>query len=378
MAEAEFPAKEEPAPPPARRRRWLRPVLLVLGPAVVLLGGIYVYATGGRFVSTENAYVKANKVQISAQISGPIVSVEVAENQHVAKDAVLFRVDPVPFQVALARATAQLDKVRSEVEALKATYRAKDAEVKLAQVNTGYAEREYRRWADLANREVASRMKYDEAKHNTDVARQQASMLTQDLARILAGLDGDPDIAIERHHAYLETKAERDRVALDIANTVVKAPFAGIASKTPERGQFVYAGGPAMSLVADRNVWIEANFKETELTHVRAGQPVVVTVETYPGRSWQGVVESIAQATGAEFAVLPPQNATGNWVKIVQRIPVRVAIRAQAEDPPLRAGMSTGVEIDTGYRRPMPEFLRSAAAWLDGRSAVPSAAAHGR
>jgi len=378
MAEPEFPADTPPPAPERPRRRWVRPVLLLAGPALVLIVGVYLYATGGRFVSTENAYVKANKVQISAQVSGPIIAVAVVENQHVDKDEVLFRIDPVPFQVALARADAQLEKVKADIEALKAGYRAKLAERQLAEVNIGYAENEYRRWSALAQSQAASRMKYDEAKHNIDVARQQAAMLGQDIARILASLDGDPDIPAERHHAYLEAKAERDRVALDLANTAVKAPFAGIASKKPELGQYAYAGGPAMSLVSDRNVWVEANFKETELTYVRPGQPVTVEVETYPGRVWPGVVDSIAQATGAEFAVLPPQNASGNWVKVVQRIPVRIAIRAAPDDPPLRAGMSTSVEIDTGHRRPMPDFVQSAAAWIDGRAAVPRAEAHGR
>lgn len=373
MAEAEFPADAPPPAPDKPRRRWLRPALLVLGPVLVLVVGLVVYATGGRYVSTEDAYVKATKVQISAQVSGPIIAVEVVENQHVDKDEVLFRIDPVPFQVALARTNAQLDKVRSDIEALKASYRTKQAELQLAQVNIGYAEKEYRRWSELAQNQNASRMKFDEVKHNIDVARQQSSVLTQDLARILANLDGDPDIAVERHHAYLEAKAERDRVALDLMYTVVKAPFAGIASKKPELGQYVNAGGPAMSLVADRDVWVEANFKETELTHVRPGQPVTVEVETYPGRAWEGVVDSISQATGAEFAVLPPQNATGNWVKVVQRIPVRIALRMTPEDPPLRAGMSTTVEIDTGHKRVVPGF-----AWLDRRSPVPSAEAHSR
>jgi membrane fusion protein, multidrug efflux system len=195
------------------------------------------------------------------------------------------------------------------------------------------------------------------------VARQRIAVLRQERAGLLADLDGDADIPVERHSAYLAAEAARERAALDLQHTVVHAPFDGVASRKPDLGDYVSAGTAAMSVVADQGVWIEANFKKTELTHVRPGQQAVIEVDPYPDRAWHGVVESISQATGAQFALLPPQNATGNWVKVVQRIPVRITIPRQEGDPALRAGMSVTAEVDTRHRRELPGVLESALTW---------------
>lgn len=356
------------APRPAPRRRWLRPFLLLLGPLVVAAVGGYLYTTGGRYVSTENAYVQADKVMIAAEVSGLITEVAVRENQRVTKGDVLFRIDGRPYRIALAEAKARLAGARDEIASLKASYRQKQEELALARTDLAFFKTEFERQSRLVASSAVSRAKFDAARHDLDVARQRIRITEQEMAQIRAQLAGDPDIAVERHPQYLTAQAAIERAALDLERTVVRAPFAGIASNTPQVGQQVIGNGPmsspVMSLVADTGIWIEANLKETDLTRIRPGQPVAIHVDTYPDHDWQGTVESLSQATGAEFSVIPPQNATGNWIKVVQRIPVRIAVETNGRDPALRAGMSTTVEIDTGHRRPLPGFVQAALSWL--------------
>ncbi len=367
-------ALAEPRPAsPERKRRWLRRVLLLLGPALVLVVAGYFYVTGGRYVDTDDAYVRADMVAVTAEVSGPIVQVDVRENEHVEPGQALFGLDEQPFKIALAQAAARLNKADNDVRALKASYRQKEQELELANKNVGYAEQEFERQAKLVKRDFASQAKYDEAQHNLDVAHQQVAVTEQELRGLLADLAGDPDIPVDQHPTYLEAKAARDQAALDLRHAVVRAPFAGVASQKPNLGDYVTAGRPVMSIVADQQVWVEANFKETDLTHVRPGQSATVQIDTYPDREWPATVESISQATGAQFSVLPAQNSSGNWVKVVQRIPVRIAIEAGPDDPPLRAGMSVVAEIDTGHQRELPGFARSVLAWA-GYVAEPGSA----
>lgn len=352
----------------AGRRLWLRRILLLAGPLLVAGVAGYLYLAGGRFVGTENAYVKADMVMIAAQVSGPVVEVTVTENQRVGHGDVLFRIDEVPYRIALREAEAELASVGNEIASLKASYVQKLEEEALARNDLDFVKREFARQSELLATLTTSRSKYDAARHDADVVRLRLRVIDQELAQIAAQLGGDPEIAVTAHPRYLKAQTDVDRARLDLERTVVRAPFAGIASNTPKLGQQVLGStalsSPVMSVVADRGAWIEANFKETDLTWVRPGQPVTVHVDTYPDREWRGTVQSISQATGAEFSVIPPQNATGNWVKVVQRIPVRVAIRDDGDDPALRAGMSTSVEIDTGRSRELPEFLRTALSWI--------------
>ncbi|MGE0231558.1 MAG: HlyD family secretion protein [Flavobacteriaceae bacterium] len=369
----------EAAPPAASRRRRLRRVLLVAGPLLVLVVGAYIYFTGGRFVETDNAYLKTDKVMIAAEVSGLVEAVPVHENQFVQKGDVLFRIDQRPYEIALAAAEAGLRNVRDEVLSLKASYRQKREELTLARANLDYAKKAYERQSKLAETRSVALTRLDEVQHDLDVAKSKIDVAEQEMAQIRAQLGGDPDIPVEQHPRYLAAKAARDRADLDLQRTTVRAPLNGIASNIPDIGTQVVGNGalssPVMSLVGTDRVWIEANFKETDLTYLRRGQPVTIRVDTYPGREWTGEVESIAQATAAEFSVIPAQNGTGNWIKVVQRVPVRISMTVQPDDAPLRAGMSSTVEVDTGHRRALPGFVRTALGWFGGDSKMAANAA---
>jgi len=339
------------------RRDWLRLSLLVLGPLAVLIVSAYVYMNSGRHATTDDAYVKASTVAVSAQVSGPITRVSVIENEHVNQGDVLFEIDDDTYRVAVDRAQAQLDTVDSVLQGLVASYQQQVEQLELAKTNTAYTKREYERKQALLGQKLASPSDVDEARNEYDVARQQIPIIEQGLAQLRAQLGGDVTRRREDHSGYRTARATLESAQLDLAHTIVRAPFDGIASKVPEPGAYVIPGSPVMGLVSDTSVWIEANYKETELTHVEPGQSVEVNIDTYPGREWRGQVQSIAQATGAEFSVIPAQNATGNWVKVTQRIPVRISLDIGPDDPPLRAGMSAVIDIDTRYVRSTPRLL---------------------
>ena len=286
---------------PAQVHPWCRILLMILGPIVALSFGGYIYATGGKYVRTEDAYIKADKVAVGVQVSGPIANVSVRENQHVSKGDVLFQIEADSYMIALARTDAALQQVRTDIAELKAAYQEKRAGVELAKVNLDYAEREFQRQSALAKKSIVSEARYEAAQHKRAVAREEMAVLRRDLARILVTLGGGVNVRAEQLPRYQVAKARRDRARLDIERTVVRAPFAGVASMKPQTGQYVEPGDQVMSVVADAGMWIVANLKETQLTHVRVGQPVQIEVDTYPSRAWSGMVESISQATGAEF-----------------------------------------------------------------------------
>ncbi len=328
-----------------------RLLLLVVIPLIAAIGVGYAYLKGGRYIETDNAYVKAEKVAVSAEVSGKIHAVLVQENQAVTAGQPLFRLDPEPFQVAVARAEARLAQVRTELAALKASYRAKQAEIKLAVTKHAFALKDQQRQADLVAKSFISAARFEESQQNADLAVQQINAMEQDLRRIAETLGGSVDTPIEKHPTYRAAFAELGKAKLDLAHTEVRASLPGNVSKPPRLGQYVTAGAMVMALIVTGNLWIEASYTETDLTYVHPGQPAVVRIDTYPGVIWNGSVESLSPATTAEFSVIPAQNATGNWVKITQRVPVRIKLDAEPNSPQLRAGLSAVVEIDTGHRR---------------------------
>jgi membrane fusion protein, multidrug efflux system len=352
-------SSEPKKPPQSARRRWPRWALFALLPLALIAGG-YWYVTGGRVMSTDNAYVEADKVGISTDVSGMVKEIDVKNNQHVEDGQVLFRLDDLPFRLALERADAQVGVVRNDLNALKANYRDMQAQIKQAQDDIGYYDREFRRQQDLAAKNIASQQTFDAAHRNLQNAHQKLASLNQQLAAIAANLNGDPDIPVEQHPRYRDAVAQRNEAARQLDHTVVKAPFAGIVTNVPSLapGKYLQASMTAFYLVATDYVWVDSNPKETELTNVRPGQPVTVTVDTYPDVEWHGAVDSISPAAAQEFSLLPAQNTSGNWVKVVQRIPMRVRLDTNNKNlPPLRAGMSVEVNVDTGHQRGLPQFL---------------------
>jgi membrane fusion protein (multidrug efflux system) len=275
----------------------------------------------------------------------------------VKKGDELFRIDAAPLQIAIDRANAQLRTEQAEVEGLKANYRQTQEQLRIAQTNANFMQRELERQAQLAKQHLVSQVKLDEAQHNFDNAKQQIVVIEQQAAQTLAQLSGNANIAPAQHPRYLDAQAARDDAALNLQRAVAYAPFAGITTKVPQIGQYMNIGGAVMSVIATDAMWVEANFPETDLANVRSGQAVTIRLDTYPDREWQGTVQSIAQATGAEFSVLPPQNATANWVKVAQRIPVRISIKTEPTDPPLRMGMTAFIKIDTGAHHTVRSLL---------------------
>jgi membrane fusion protein (multidrug efflux system) len=344
-----------------RRRRRVRWGLFALLPIALVFGG-YSYVTGGQVMSTDDAYVQAERVGISTDVSGIVQDVEVKDNQRVEAGQLLYRLDPRQFQIALDNAKANLAQIALSIDAMKQDYKRMLSDVAAQQAQVDLDETNFDRNAKLLKTATVSQAVFDQTRYTLDNDKSKLAALQQHAMVQLAKLGGNPDIAVTDHPQYRQAQAQVDEAQRQLDHTVVKAPFDGVVTNVPAiaPGKYLAASTTAFFLVDTDHVWIDATPKETELTYVHPGQPVTVTVDTYPDVGWHGVVESVSPAAAQEFQLLPAQNTSGNWVKVVQRVPMRVRLDTTDKKlPPLRAGMSVEVDVDTGRARGFPSFLKS-------------------
>ncbi len=353
-----------------RRAAFLRLTLLIGVPLVAIAVGLAIWQQGGRFISTDDAYVKADIAQISPEISGRVIDVAVRDHTPVTAGDVLVRLDREPYQLALDKAEAALDEARIQVENARATWMETRSELGEVEGQAEYLSRQLIRQQTLARTGVVSATKLEEAQNDASVARNRLNVVRTRLQRVLTMLGGNPDIATDQHPLVRDKKADRDRASLDLAHTTIVAPVSGVAVNVKlQPGEQVKAATPLFVVVSDRRPWVEANLKETDLTYVRVGQKARVVLDVYPDEIWDGEVASISPATGAEFAILPPQNASGTWVKVVQRLPARVHLLPHDSESPLRAGMTATVHIDSGRERHLSDITTA----LFGRTSANAA-----
>ncbi|HTW38854.1 MAG TPA: HlyD family secretion protein [Steroidobacteraceae bacterium] len=335
-----------------RLRERLRAPLMIGVPLIAAAAGLYYYLSAGRYQSTDDAYVRAAQVSISSNVSGRVSQIEVGDNQRVHRGEVLFRLDQRPFRIAVEEAYARLASARLQVESLKATYRQRLADLRAAQSALEYERREYDRQMRLLQHGITSQSQADRALLARNEAQQNVAAVEQQITATLASLGGDPNIPVERHPSVEQAQAELDRALLNLSYTTVSAPIDGIVTRVEQLqvGDYINAATPAFALVSTHDVWIEANFKEVQLAHMRPGDSARVWIDAYPDHTFQATVSSVSPGTGSEFSLLPPENATGNWVKVVQRLPVRLALEGAV--PTLRTGLSATVKVDTqGHQR---------------------------
>ncbi|MDE2184454.1 MAG: HlyD family secretion protein [Alphaproteobacteria bacterium] len=337
----------------------LRRVLMIGGILAVAVVALATYLTGGRFAGTDDAYVRAAKLMVTPDVSGLVKTVDVVEGQHVRKGQVLFTLDPRPFQIAVANANAALAQAALDVKSQEAAYRGLTAQVAAQQAQVNLAAINYKRDTALARQNAIAPATVDQARIALQTAQATLAALQQNAQTQLDRLLGDPNLSPARAPSYLQAQAALDEAQRQLDHTVVRASFDGDVTEVDslQPGTLVisalssFSTTSAVGLVSTSNVWVDANMKETDLTHVRVDDPVDVTIDTYPGHTWHGRVDAVSRASDSAFSALPSENASANWVKVVQRIPVRVRLVLSPNDPPLRAGMSAVVTIDTGHRR---------------------------
>ena len=370
-----FPPEQKGVPPakpriklaaePRRRlmaglRRYRRFLLLVVLPLATAIGGLVFYLNGGRYVGTDDAYVGAQKVLITPDISGKIDKVVVKEGQHVNKDDVLFEIDPVPFKLAVDQTRAQLEQAKTTYDNLVANVKIYGQMLDLAQQAVDLKQRDVERKQALVAQKVGSQLDLDNSANAMVTAGAQAQFVRQQLSNAKAQLLGNPDLPMEQFPPYAQAKAQLDMAQRNLDHTVLRAPMPGIATQVEQiqLGRFVAAGTPVFSVIDVDQPWVDANPKESDFTYVAVGQPATLEVDAFPNHLFKGHVGSLSPGTGAQFAILPPQNATGNFVKVVQRVPVRIYF--DMDDPfvkKLKAGMSVYATVDTGHKRSLATLL---------------------
>lgn len=338
-------------------KRWVRPVLLVVVPCLAVIAAIGVWLWGGRYITTENAYVKADIARVAAEVTGRIKEVMIKDHAFVKKGDVLIKLDEEPFRIKLAAAEADVDSARTQVATMIAGWKEAKSELVQAEGQTKYWNAQLERNTSLSKRNVVADSKLEEVANSARAAVDTVAMIKSKVSRMLSQV-GDANRPIDQHPLVREKIAARDTAALNLKHTIIHAPVDGTAVNVKlQPGEYVEPDKPLLALVVANRPWIEANFKETELTHVRPGMTATVVLDIYPDVEWDAEVGSISPATGAEFALLPPQNASGNWVKVVQRLPVRIFLKPRAGEPPLRAGMTAAVSIDTMRQRKLSHLF---------------------
>ena len=351
--------------PSSRRRLSLRTSLMVAGIVAVLIGSAGFWLRGGRYATTDDAYVQATKVLVTTDVSGLVSSVNVHEGQHVKRGDLLFQIDPLPFQIALDNATANLHETGLTIESMKADYQVTLSNVATQQAQVAFDQVTNERNAALLNGDNVARQTYDQSRYTLQLDQSKLGSLQQTAQVQLAKLDGNPNIPVTEHPLYRQAKAQVDEAQRQLDHASVGAPFSGVVTQVDalQPGTYLVSQTAAMTqtgavaLVSAENAWVTAQMKETDLTYVKPGDHVAITVDTYPGQVWPGTVQSISPAASSEFSVLPAQNSSGNWVKVVQRVPVRIGIERKPGAPILRSGMSVYVSIDTGHRRSFGDLL---------------------
>jgi membrane fusion protein, multidrug efflux system len=344
----------------AGMRRYRRLLLLVVLPLIAVLGGATFYLNGGRYVTTDDAYVGAQKVLITPDISGKIISVAVKEGQQVSTGDILFQIDPVPFQLALAQARAKLDDAKTSHDNLVANVKLYGQTIELVNAGIALKQRDVDRKSSLVKSNFGSQLDMDNSATALVTAQAQLQLVKQQSSTALNQLLGNPELPLEQFPAYMQAKAVLDDAQRNLDLTTVRAPMNGIATQVEQiqLGRFVMAGSPVFSVIDTANPWVDANPKESDFTYVAVGQPVTVDVDAFPDHVFKGTVGSLSPGTGAQFAILPPQNATGNFVKVVQRVPVRIYFDSNDKFVrKLKAGMSAYTTIDTGHRRSLANLL---------------------
>lgn len=339
-------------------RRVIRLSLMLGGILVVIVGAFYYWLTSGRWISIDNAYLNADKVALSTDVSGVVGRVAVHEGQRVTPGQVLFTIDPRQFQIALQSAQADLAQTKLSLEAMKEDYQRMLTDISVRAAMVAADQATFDRYASLVGRGDLSRSQYDDARFKLVGDQQSLRAVTLTAQVQLAKLGGNAAADVTTLPAYKLGEARVAEAQRQLDHATVRAPFAGVVTQvsTLQPGMFLPAGISAFGLVSTDHVWVDANPKETELTFVKPGDQVDITVDTYPGQTWTGTVESISPASGSAFSILPAQNASGNWVKVVQRVPLRIRVAQRAGAPVLRAGMSVIADIDTGHVRKLSDL----------------------
>jgi membrane fusion protein (multidrug efflux system) len=354
-------------------RQHRRKILLIAIPALVAVIGLTFYLLGGRYISTDNAYVGAQKVLITPDVAGKIVNVFVREGQHVNAGDKIFEIDPTPYKLAVAQAQAKLDTAATQYNTLKSDLGVLTKLTTFAQKNVELKQRDVERKSALVENRSGSQADLDKSTSDFVTAQLQRQLAEQRKEDALHQLMGDPDLKLEDFPAYAQAKAALDQAKLDLKHTLLVAPINGIATQVDniQLGRFVAAGNPILSVIDDSAPWVDANPKETDITYLRIGQRATVQIDTFPGHKFHGSVVSIAPGTGSQFSILPAQNASGNWIKVVQRVPLRIAFDPGEDTHLLRSGMSAVVEIDTGRNRSILTLLGLSNPKPTSRTAVP-------